>query len=145
MRLYPCAPDGCPAGRLVVECDGYVKPSVNSPGRRGIPKAESFTTEAKPAPDGALNLFLWFERAGLALDLPANLCAGSADVRRYHPVPANRVGTRVHYIWLVNAALNAETEHVLADAAAPIRLRRRAHGAHGDGMESLFSALYCLT
>src|SRR5262249_13395182 len=95
-------------------------------------------SEAKPESEGALNLLLWFERAGLALDLPANLCAGSADVRRYHPVPANRVATRVHYIWLVNAALNAETEHVLADAAAPIRLRRRAHGAHGDGMESLF-------
>jgi len=85
-----------------------------------------------------LNLFLWFARAGLALDLPANLCAGSADVRRYHPVPANRVGTLVHYVWLVNAAVNAEAELVIADAATPIRLRRRAHGAHGDGTESLF-------
>ena len=53
-------------------------------------------------------------------------------------MPANRVGTRVHYVWFVNAASNAEAEHVLADAAAPIRLRRRAHGAHGDGTESLF-------
>jgi hypothetical protein len=70
--------------------------------------------------------------------LPANLCAGSADVRRYYARPANRVGTLVHYIWLVNAAPNVETEHVRADAAAPIRLRRRAHGAHGDGTESLF-------
>jgi very-short-patch-repair endonuclease len=23
MRLYPCVPHGCPAGRLVVECDGH--------------------------------------------------------------------------------------------------------------------------
>ena len=53
-------------------------------------------------------------------------------------MPTNGVGARVHYIWLVNAALNAEAEHVLADAAAPIRLWRGAHGAHGDGTESLF-------
>ena len=109
---------------------------MNSPGRRGIPKAESFTTEAKPAPDGALNLFLWFERAGLALDLPANLCAGSADVRRYHPVPANSVGARVHDVWLVNAAVNAEAELVIADAATPIRLRCRAHG---DGVPKVIA------
>src|SRR4029450_1839913 len=70
--------------------------------------------------------------------LPGNLCTGGAEVRRYPPVPANRVGTRVHYVWLVNAAPNAEAEHVLADAAAPIRLRRGAHGAHGDGTGALF-------
>src|SRR5262249_21049252 len=71
------------------------------------------------------------------LGLPANLCAGGADVRRYHSMPANSVGVRVHDVWLVNAAINAEAEHVLADAAAPIRLRRRAHGAHVDCTEML--------
>src|SRR5215510_4219886 len=70
--------------------------------------------------------------------LPANLCAGGANVRRYHPMPANGVGARVQYVWLVNAAVNAEAELVVADAAAPIRLRRRALGTHGDGTESLF-------
>src|SRR5262249_47899853 len=69
---------------------------------------------------------------------PANFCAGGADVRRYHPMPTNGVGVRIHDVWLVNAAVNAEAELVIADAAAPIRLRRRAHGAHGDGTESLF-------
>ena len=53
-------------------------------------------------------------------------------------MPANSVGVRVHDVWLVNAAVNAEAELVVADAAAPIRLWRRAHGAHGDGTESLF-------
>src|SRR5262249_26077153 len=66
------------------------------------------------------------------LGLPANLCAGGTHVGRYHPMPANSVGVRVHYVWLVNAAINAEAELVLADAAAPIRLWRRAHGAHVD-------------
>ena len=70
--------------------------------------------------------------------LPTNLCAGGAYVGRYHPMPANSVGVRVHYVWLVNAAVNAEAELVIADAAAPIRLRLRAHGTHGDGTESLF-------
>src|SRR5262249_39020206 len=70
--------------------------------------------------------------------LPANLCTGRTHIGRYHARPANRVGTLVHYVWLVNSAPNVEAEHVRADAAAPIRLRRRAHGAHGDGMESLF-------
>ena len=78
------------------------------------------------------------QRASQCSRLPANLCTGGADVRRYHPVPANGVGARVHYVWLVNAAVDAETEHVRADAAAPIRLRRGAHGVHGDGTESLF-------
>jgi hypothetical protein len=36
-------------------------------------------------------------------------------------MPANGVGARVHYVWLVNAAVNAETELVVADAAPPIR------------------------
>jgi len=53
-------------------------------------------------------------------------------------MPANSVGVRVHDVWLVNAAVNPEAELVVADAAAPIRLRRHAHGAHGDGTESLF-------
>jgi hypothetical protein len=53
-------------------------------------------------------------------------------------MPADGVGVRVHYLWLVNAAVNAEAELVLADAAAPIRLWRPAHGAHGDGTEFLF-------
>jgi len=53
-------------------------------------------------------------------------------------MPANSVGVRVHDVWLVNAAVNAEAELVVADAAAPIRLRRHAHRAHGDGTESLF-------
>ena len=53
-------------------------------------------------------------------------------------MPANGVGARVHYVWLVNAAVDAEAELVIADAAAPIRLWRGAHGAHGDGTESLF-------
>ena len=53
-------------------------------------------------------------------------------------MPANGVGARVHYVWLVNAAVDAEAELAIADAAAPIRLRRGAHGAHGDGTESLF-------
>jgi len=79
-------------------------------------------------------------RQGLGglIALPANLCTGGADVRRYDPVPANSVGVRVHYVWLVNAAVNAEAELIIADAAAPIRLRLRAHGTHGDGTESLF-------
>src|SRR6188472_3743395 len=51
-------------------------------------------------------------------------------------MPADGVGARVHYVWLVNAAVDAEAELVIADAAAPIRLRRGAHGAHGDGTES---------
>src|SRR5262249_44710801 len=70
--------------------------------------------------------------------LPANLCTGRTHIGRYHARPANRVGTLVHYVWLVNAAPYVEAEHVLADAAAPIRLRRRAHGPHGGGTESLF-------
>src|SRR5215472_13234292 len=70
--------------------------------------------------------------------LPANLCTGGANVRRYHPMPANGVGARVHDVWLVNAAVNAEAQLVIADAAAPIRLRLRAHGAHVDGTEFLF-------
>lgn len=53
-------------------------------------------------------------------------------------MPANSVGVRVHYIWLVIAAVNAETELVIADAVAPIRVRRYAHGAHVDCTEMLF-------
>src|SRR5690349_21727013 len=70
--------------------------------------------------------------------LPAEFGLGRTHIGRYHARPANRIGTLVHYVWLVNAAPNVEAEHVRADAAAPIRLRRRAHGAHGDGTESLF-------
>jgi hypothetical protein len=70
--------------------------------------------------------------------LPAEFGPGRTHIGRYHARPANRVGTLVHYVWLVNAAPNVEAEHVRADTAAPIRLRRRAHGAHGDGTESPF-------
>src|SRR5262245_65557068 len=52
-------------------------------------------------------------------------------------MPANSVGVRVHYIWLVKAAVSAETELVIADAVAPIRVRRHAHGAHVDCTEML--------
>jgi hypothetical protein len=85
---------------------------------------------------GRTSLFGW--QRGSLIALPANLCAGGAYVGRYHPMPANSMGARVHDVWLVNAAVNAEAELVIADAAAPIRLRLRAHGAYGDGMESLF-------
>ena len=34
-------------------------------------------------------------------------------------MPANGVGVRVHDVWLVNAAVNAEAELVVVDAAAP--------------------------
>src|SRR5919205_3967416 len=77
-------------------------------------------------------------KAFTARSSPANFCAGGADVRRYHPVPANSVGARVHDVWLVNAAVDAEAKLAIADAVAPIRLWRRAHGAHGDGREFLF-------
>src|SRR4029079_3533126 len=70
--------------------------------------------------------------------LPAEFGSGRAHIGQYHARPANRVRTLVHYVWLVNAAPNVEAKHVLADAAAPIRLRRRALGAHGDGTEALF-------
>ena len=72
-----------------------------------------------------------------ALGLPANFCAGRTYIGRYHPMPANSVGMRVHYVRLVNAAINAEAELIIADAAAPIRLRRHAHGAHVDCTEML--------
>ena len=52
-------------------------------------------------------------------------------------MPANSVGVRVHDVWLVNAAVNAEAELVIADAAPPIRLRLREHGAHIDRTEML--------
>jgi hypothetical protein len=32
------------------------------------------------------------------------------NIGRYHARPANRVGTLVHYVWLVNAAPNVEAE-----------------------------------
>jgi hypothetical protein len=69
--------------------------------------------------------------------LPADFGAGRTHIGRHHPMPANSMGVSVHYIWLVNAAVDAETEHVIADAAAPIRLRRHAHGAHIDCIEMI--------
>jgi hypothetical protein len=61
--------------------------------------------------------------------LPAEFGAGRTHIGRYHPMPANRVGARGDYVWLVKTAMNAETELVIADAVAPIRLRRHALGA----------------
>jgi hypothetical protein len=74
--------------------------------------------------------------------LPAEFGAGRTHIGRYHARPANRVGTLVHYVWLVNAAPKVEAEHVLADAAAPIRLRRHAHGAHGDRAKVLLGFVF---
>src|SRR4029450_13704824 len=63
-------------------------------------------------------------------NLPAGLCARGADVRRHDALPADRVGLRGHDVWLIH--------HVLAYAAAPIRLGSCAHRAQGYGTELLF-------